>query len=455
MIEDTIAAIATPPGAGGIAIVRVSGPAAIAIADRCFRHAHGKAPSNAAPGHFLVGHFVDGEEVVDQVLLLLMRAPHSYTCEDVVEFQGHGGAQCAQQMLRRVLQAGARLAEPGEFTQRAFLNGRLDLAQAEAVLDLIHARSERAAAAALDQLEGGLSNLINAIYDDLVAVDGDVEATLDFPEDQLPPTVLPNLTQRLTAVQGRMQMLLNSWDEGHMLRDGALIVISGKPNVGKSTLLNGLLGRDRAIVSNMPGTTRDTIEEDGVISGIPVRLVDTAGLRETDCEIERSGIERTHLQMKRADLHLYVIDASQPIDQQVINNISTLPAGRSLLIWNKMDKALADLNIDNTHPVERIIATQVPGIDVVKNAIRGFLSRRIDLQARPHATISARHRQLLLSAADEVRDAVDMLSTSNEKGCVLVADHLRGALELLGQVVGRHYHEELLDQIFARFCIGK
>ena len=454
MNDDTIAAIATPPGEGGIAVVRVSGPDALRIADQVFQHPV-STPSSSPPNRFLVGYVVDNQEVIDQVLLLVMRAPHSYTCEDVVEFQGHGGGQCAQRILRCVCAAGARLAEPGEFTQRAFLNGRLDLVQAEAVLDLIHARSERAAAAAIEQLEGNLSKQFNAVYDRLIAVASDLEATLDFPEDELPDTVIPSLIHRLQVAHAHMDKLMATWDEGHLLRDGALIVISGKPNVGKSTLLNGLLGRDRAIVSSIPGTTRDTIEENGVINGIPVRWVDTAGLRETECEIERIGIQRAQNQMDKADLHLYMIDASQPIDQQVINRVSTLPLGKTLIIVNKMDRALKHLNIESKHPVERIIATESVYIERVKESINTIVLNRTGLHEKSHAAISERHRQSLDAAQREVEGAIDMLSIGCEDTCVLASSRVRVALEAIGEVLGRQYHSELLDQIFARFCIGK
>lgn len=454
MNEDTIAAIATPPGEGGIAVVRVSGPDALRIADAVFKHPDTK-PSAIHAGRFIVGYVVDNKQLIDQVLLLVMRSPHSYTCEDVVEFQGHGGRQCAQRILRCVCQAGARLAGPGEFTQRAFLNGRLDLVQAEAVLDLIHAQSERAATAAMEQLEGNLSKQFNKVYDALIAVASDLEATLDFPEDELPDTVLPALIKRLKGTLEDVRHLIATWEEGHLLRDGALIVISGKPNVGKSTLLNGLLGRDRAIVSNIPGTTRDTIEESGVINGIPVRWVDTAGLRETDCEIERIGIQRAQSQMDKADLHCYVIDASEPIDQQVINNLESIPVGKTLVVINKIDLARENLIFEIKHPVERVIATESVYIEGIKKIITSMLSSRMDLHDAPHGVISERHRRSLEAAAQEIDAATEMLFTGREESCALAASRIRTALELVGEVIGRNYHDDLLDQIFSRFCIGK
>ena len=275
---------------------------------------------------------------LDEVLLLIMRSPQSYTAEDVIELQGHGGNVAAKRILRRALDAGARMAEPGEFTKRAFINGRIDLLQAEAVLDLVHAGSDRAAAAAIEQLEGKLSCSFNEIYDSLVSVAADLEATLDFPDDELPESTMPELSRRLNDSRIlRIGNLISTWDEGHILREGALVVISGKPNVGKSTMMNTLLGRDRAIVSQIPGTTRDTIEERYVLDGIPLRLVDTAGLRETQCEIEQEGVRRARAQLQKADLHLYLVDASTPLDDDDRDHLAALKSEKCVVVLNKSD----------------------------------------------------------------------------------------------------------------------
>ena len=274
---------------------------------------------------------------IDEVIILIMRAPRSYTGEDVVEIQGHGGHVVARRILRRVLDGGARLAEPGEFTQRAFLNGRMDLLQAEAVLDLVRAKSDRAAVAALEQLEGSLSSRFNQVYDQLLAAATDVEASLDFPDDELPQTDTQEIIAHLRTAREEMAQLMTGWDEGHILRDGATVVISGKPNVGKSTLMNTLLGRDRSIVSPIPGTTRDTIEEGLILDGFPVRMVDTAGLRETDCVVEKEGVRRTVMQMERADLHLHMLDASRPMDEQDRAQVESLDADRCIIVLNKVD----------------------------------------------------------------------------------------------------------------------
>ncbi len=453
--DDTIAAIATAPGEAGISIVRISGPEALGVADQVFI-CKGDKPSARSANTFVVGHVVDGEEVIDQAILLVMRAPHSYTGEDVVELQGHGGSMCSRRILRCVLDAGARPAEPGEFTQRAFLNGRIDLVQAEAVLDLICARSERAATAALDQLEGGLSRKFNGIYDQIMLVAGDLEATLDFPEDELPEQVLPELVRRAREAERTLESLIATWDEGHLLRDGALVVIAGRPNVGKSTLLNKLLGTARAIVSPSPGTTRDTIEEEFVVNGIPLRLVDTAGLRDSECDIEREGIDRTRAHLRRADLPIYLVSANEPLDAADKTLISSLPVGRSIIVINKID--LGNIHYKGVfapHPVIEACLAGDFGVDEIRGVVGGLLSSRLDLGARPHATISERHRRFLAGAREDMGAACEMLGAGREDMAALASARMRSALEQIGSVTGRVYQDDLLDHIFSRFCIGK
>jgi tRNA modification GTPase len=312
---DTIAAIATPPGQGGVGIVRVSGSKVWKIADQIFRSS--ETPSKAKGGTFLHGKVIaaDGTEI-DEALCLIFRAPKSYTGEDTIEIQGHGGPVVLKKILRRCLDAGARMAEPGEFTKRAFLNGKMDLVQAEAVADLIHAQSDRAAKAALEQLEGGLSRQFNALYDGLMETAADIETTLDFVEDELPEDVFPSLGKKLDESFQGLENLLATWDEGRLLREGARVVVMGRPNAGKSTLFNALLGSDRAIVTELPGTTRDVIEETLVLDGVPLRVLDTAGLRETECLIEQEGIRRARAHSAAADIAVYLIDSSLPFSKE-------------------------------------------------------------------------------------------------------------------------------------------
>ncbi|HSR87408.1 MAG TPA: tRNA uridine-5-carboxymethylaminomethyl(34) synthesis GTPase MnmE, partial [Pontiella sp.] len=441
---DTIAAIATPPGEGGVGIVRISGPEARPIADTIFKALDDVPVSQHAHGTFAYGKVLDAEgNDIDTGLALVMRAPRSYTCEDVVEIQGHGGAVGMRRILRRALEAGARMAEPGEFTKRAFLNGRIDLVQAEGIYDLIRARSDRAASAAMEQMDGRLSRQFNAIYNAFLEVAANLETTLDFVEDELPDDVFSGIAALLDRTFHSLDELLDTWDEGRLLREGARVVILGRPNAGKSTLLNALLGYDRAIVSSTAGTTRDTIEEGFVLDGIPLRIIDTAGLRETDCEIEAEGIRRAEMHGEEAHLSIYLIDASQPLHEEDRVRLDKLDRARSIVVLNKIDRGR---QIEGVEGVETCLLSQT-GIRELKQAMADLLENGADLHAPPHAVISERHRQLLVKAHDEARQASGFLQENIEANAVLACEHLRTALEYLGQVTGRVYHEELLDNI--------
>src|SRR5664280_1384320 len=315
MLDDTIAAVATPLGEGGLAVIRLSGPEALAVADRSFAPA-GEAsvkPSAAATHTIHFGHVVRDGQTVDEVLLAVMRAPRTFTREDVVEITCHGGILAAKMVLDPVLANGARLAEPGEFTRRAFLNGRIDLAQAEAVADLIHSRTELALRAAHEQLAGKLSQRINKLRDEMLETLAHVEAQIDFPEEDIAPDTLEQLIARLENGIAFMDELLRTANEGQILRRGIRAAIVGRPNVGKSSLLNQLLGHDRAIVSHIAGTTRDTIEETANVRGLPVIFIDTAGLREARNQIEVEGIRRSRESLAQAEFILHVLDASEPL----------------------------------------------------------------------------------------------------------------------------------------------
>lgn len=467
--KDTIAAISTAPGEGGIAIVRISGPGTYTIADAVFR-GRGDPPSRRRPFTFAYGSICDGDgHRIDDVLMLFMRAPRSYTGEDQVEIHGHGGAISCQRILRRVLETGARLAAPGEFTQRAFLHGRMDLVQAEAVLDLIKARSERAAQAAVDQLDGSISNSLLSVYDDTISAHADLEATLDFPEDELPEAVMDDIARRLQEIKARTDSLLATWSEGRMLREGALVVIAGRPNVGKSTLMNVLLGQDRAIVSETPGTTRDTIEEGYVLNGIPLRLVDTAGLRDTPCTVEQEGIRRSHDQLRKADVTVYLLDASVGWTEEDKANLARLDPTKTIVMWNKIDlislvpgdspkmpEYSSGAQIDQpAPPILRLSLRDRPSVALIREALAGALHVTYRQGAEQQAVISERHRAILAGFRDQVVAALDLVATRRDDQVPLASAHLRDGLEALGTATGRVYHEELLNRIFSRFCIGK
>jgi tRNA modification GTPase len=454
---DTIAAIATPPGEGGVGIVRISGPAVWRIADEIFRPLDSIPVGAREHGTFSYGKVVEaGGSEIDTGMVLIMRGPKSYTCEDVVEVQGHGGAVGMRRILRRVLDAGARMAEPGEFTKRAFLNGRIDLVQAEGVFDLIRARSDRAASAAMEQMEGKLSHQFDSVYDAFMEVAANLQTTLDFVEDELPDDVFTGIASLLDTTFIALENLLQTWDEGRLLREGARVVILGRPNAGKSTLLNALLGFDRAIVSSTAGTTRDTLEEGFVLGGIPLRIIDTAGLRETDCEIEAEGVRRAEAHGAEAHLAIYLLDASQPLHAEDRERLNKLDADKSVVVLNKVDlgNQLESLKTEFPNLVEASLIVD-EGVEGLKDAMSAMLEQGADLHAPPHAVISERHRDLLIRAHREAKQARQFLNVNVEENAALATEHLRSALECLGQVTGRVYHEELLDNIFSRFCIGK
>jgi tRNA modification GTPase len=454
---ETIAAIITAPGEGAVSIVRISGPEALSLADQIFSCTP-PLPSKRKEYTFVYGKIHDGAQLLDEGLCLIFRAPRSYTAEDVVELQCHGGGTTAHRILRACLQRGARLAEPGEFTRRAFLNGRLDLVQAEAVMDVIRSHSERSQTAAREQLEGKLSRKIDGIYDQLLQIAAQLEATLDFPEDELPESVIPLLREEVQQALTTIGTLLNDWQEGHVLRDGALVVVSGKPNVGKSTLLNTLLGHARAIVSDIPGTTRDSIEAEFLMEGFPMKLVDTAGLREAEDVVEREGIQRTRQYVEKADLHIHVLDLSQPADAQSEENLQALVPGKSLLVCNKTDLPRlfhVEQWPEDVLRVETALSIE-EGYEDVLSALKTLLSGSIDLSARPHAVISERHYRILHQVEDDLREVEALLLQDQvEERLVLAIPGLRESLTRLGEITGREYHEDLLDQVFSTFCIGK
>jgi tRNA modification GTPase len=456
--QDTIAAIATAPGEAGIAVVRISGPESLGIADAVFRGS--RPPLLQRPSGTFCHGFIRTEagnrprRDLDEVIVLVYRAPHSYTREDVIEIQCHGGRASARRILDTVLMAGARLAEPGEFTKRAFLNGRIDLLQAEAVADLIRAQSDRAAGAAMEQLEGNLSLSFGSLYDDLLSVASDMEASLDFLEDELPPTTMADLCARLTRSRSKAEELLGTWDEGHVLREGALVVICGKPNVGKSTLLNALLGKSRAIVTEVPGTTRDTIEESVVMEGFPVRLVDTAGLRATDCQVEREGVVRAEALMAKADLVAYMIDCSAELGTDDRKALVDLKPERTLVVLNKTDLGVRVQPKDVTpHRGVLCSLTHGKGLEEIRSALVSKLGVRGGEEVR--AVISGRHRQIIQYALNAMNEALTLLSTGKDDTILLAADALRDALNELGKASGKTYTEDLLNAIFGRFCVGK
>ena len=454
--DDTIAAIATPLGEGGLAVVRLSGAQALAVADRCFQPL-GKSSQkvSAAPTHTLhYGKIIHQGRVVDEVLAAVMRAPRTYTREHVVEISCHGGLLVAKSVLDALLENGARLALPGEFTQRAFLNGRLDLAQAEAVADLIHARTELALDAANEQLAGQLSRRINQLRDDLLHTLAHVEAHIDFPDEDIAPDTKAQLLARLQAGVAFMDQLLSTANEGQLLRRGLRAAIIGRPNVGKSSLLNQLLGHDRAIVSPIPGTTRDTIEETANIRGLPVVFVDTAGLREGGDAIESEGIRRSRVALDRAELVLHVLDASEPLTPADEGFLREFAARKHLLVCNKTDlPRRLQLPGDAATPMIELSCATGQGIETLKDAIKQLVWSG-DLRTEMlQVMINSRHQDALKRARAGTLQTIAALAA--DYSLELAAVDLRIAVNAVGEIVGKTTTEDLLDSIFSQFCIGK
>ena len=456
MLTDTIAAIATPVGEAGLAVVRISGPDALAVAERCFRPAGKDAvrPSEAATHTIHFGHvFRDGRSV-DEVLLSVMRAPRTFTREDAVELTCHGGMLPAKLVLDAVLESGARLAEPGEFTRRAFLNGRIDLAQAEAVADLIHSRTELALRAANEQLAGKLSQRINQLRDQLMNVLAHVEAHIDFPEEDIAPDTRSQLMARLEESVAFMEELLRTANEGQLLRRGIRAAIIGRPNAGKSSLLNQLLGHDRAIVSAIPGTTRDTIEETANIRGLPVVFIDTAGLRKARDEIEVEGIRRSRQSLEKAEFILHVLDGSEPLRTSEEVFLEESASKKRILVRNKIDlpqRLKLPEALDSS--AIGVCCLKGQGIEPLKDAIRS-LAWSGEIRAEMlEVMINSRHQDALNRARSAAARAVEALQ--GELTLELVAMDLRIAANAVGEVVGKTTTEDLLDAIFGQFCIGK
>jgi tRNA modification GTPase len=457
--EDTIAAIATAVGEGGIGIVRVSGSNALAIADKLFCSFFGKGIIKIPSHHVLYGHVIDGTtgEVIDEAMLLIMRGPHSYTCEDVVEFQCHGGAVPMRKILAATLVAGARLAEPGEFTKRAFLNGRLDLTQAEAVIDVIRAKTDASLKVAVNHLSGKLSQQISGIRNNLLHMIAHLEAAIDFPEEDIESVSAMKVQQWVEPIMIQIGKLLASSHSGRILRDGLKTVIIGKPNVGKSSLLNALLKEQRAIVTAIPGTTRDSIEEYVNVRGIPLKIIDTAGIRETQDVVEKLGVEKSRELIKAADLILVILDCSEPLtseDQQIINITSDY---KGFILLNKADLPVA-LSYDavkklaGNWPILQLSLETGEGLEkleqqIVEEVYSGQISAEADY------VNNVRHVNCLKQAEKQLQDALAAIKQGLPIDCIVI--DLRGAWEVLGEIIGDTVGEDLIDQIFSQFCIGK
>ena len=454
-VEDTIAAVSTPVGEGGIGIVRISGAKALKIADGIFVSKNGKKPSDYGTYTVHYGHIAN----IDEVLLTVMRAPKSYTKEDIVEINCHGGIQAVKKIFNLVIERGARVAQPGEFTKRAFLNGRIDLAQAEAVLDVIRAKTEGSLKSAVGQLEGSLSKDVSAMLDVLAGIASHIEASIDFPDEELDIIKEEALEKKIKGILGKMKNLIDSFNEGVVLREGVLAVICGKPNVGKSSLMNLLLKRDRVIVAPVPGTTRDAVEEMISLNGVPIRLVDTAGIGEVDDILYKESSGKSKRYIEKADIVLFMLDASAEIDEEDLDIIRLVEGKKKLVIVNKIDlgarpalkKRLAPLFTGEV--VVEVSVEKKINIDLLERSILDMVWSGKYVQGEGAILTNARHKELLdkafsnmLSVSKAVKDAMHP---------ELIAVDLKEAIFNLGLIVGRSASDDILDRIFENFCIGK
>lgn len=456
--ETTIAAIATAPGEGGIGIVRISGSRAADVADALFHTKKIKSFHEAEPYRLYFGHVVRKDQRVDEGLAVYMKAPHSYTGEDVVEIQIHGSTEALRETLELALENGALPASRGEFTKRAFLNGRLDLSQAEAVMDIIEARGSAALSQAESHLSGALSRFVKMSRDELTDLITKLEVTIDYPEEDLEDLTNEQIGEGLDGIEKSLSSLLKRSEEGRIIKDGLRTAIVGRPNAGKSSLLNALLQEDRAIVTDIPGTTRDTIEESIKIGGVPLVLMDTAGLRETDNKVEKIGIERAKKSMEQADLVLAVIDGSHALEKEDKELLSSLKGRKSMVILNKYDlpqevdeeeiKALA-----GDAPVVSLSARYGSGMEELEEALRRLTETQDRDAGRRLFLTNLRHVDLVKKALEAVRRAQKSLQDGMPADCITV--DLVEAWNRMGEITGETVDNELINKIFERFCVGK
>ncbi|MCL6571002.1 MAG: tRNA uridine-5-carboxymethylaminomethyl(34) synthesis GTPase MnmE [Bacillus sp. (in: Bacteria)] len=458
---DTIAAISTPMGEGAIAIVRLSGGDAIQIADKLFKSVGGKLLSNVATHTIHYGHLLDPKsaQVVEEVMVSVMKGPKTFTKEDIVEINCHGGIVSVNSVLQLVLTSGARLAEPGEFTKRAFLNGRIDLSQAEAVMDLIRAKTDRAMNVALGQMEGRLSKLIRRLRQEILEILAHVEVNIDYPEyDDVEDMTHKMLLEKAHFVREEIKKLLQTSQQGKILRDGLSTVIVGRPNVGKSSLLNSLVHENKAIVTDIPGTTRDVIEEYVNVRGVPLRLSDTAGIRETEDIIERIGVERSRQVLKEADLILLVLNYADKLTIEDENLFEVVSKMNTIVIVNKTDltKQIDMERVNKLAQSHHIVTTSLleeRGIDELEEAIASlFFAGSIDGGDITYVS-NSRHIALLHLCLTTIEEAIDNVEMGIPIDIVQI--DLTRTWELLGEIIGESVHESLIDQLFSQFCLGK
>ncbi|HGZ6152364.1 TPA: tRNA uridine-5-carboxymethylaminomethyl(34) synthesis GTPase MnmE [Staphylococcus aureus] len=456
---DTITSISTPMGEGAIGIVRLSGPQAVEIADKLYK---GKHLLNDVPSHTInYGHIIDPEskEVIEEVMVSVLRAPKTFTREDIIEINCHGGILTINRVLELTMTYGARMAEPGEFTKRAFLNGRIDLSQAEAVMDFIRSKTDRASKVAMNQIEGRLSDLIKKQRQSILEILAQVEVNIDYPEyDDVEDATTEFLLEQSKEIKQEINRLLDTGAQGKIMREGLSTVIVGKPNVGKSSMLNNLIQDNKAIVTEVAGTTRDILEEYVNVRGVPLRLVDTAGIRETEDIVEKIGVERSRKALSQADLILFVLNNNEALTQEDYTLYEVVKNEDVIVIVNKMDlEQNIDINevkdmIGDTPLIQTSMLKQ-EGIDELEIQIRDlFFGGEVQNQDMTYVS-NSRHISLLKQARQTIQDAIDAAESGVPMDMVQI--DLTRTWEILGEIIGETASDELIDQLFSQFCLGK
>lgn len=457
-MADTIAAVATAMTASGIGIIRISGPDSREIAGKIYRSKGGKKRIENVPSHTIqYGFICDEDEIIDEVLVMVMDAPRSYTGENTVEIDCHGGVLAMKRVLETVVKYGARPAEPGEFTKRAFLNGRIDLSQAEAVIDVINAKNEYALKSSISQLRGNIQRVIKEIRQGIIYQIAYIESALDDPEHISIDGYGDTLKGEISLLKEKLESLLNTVREGKLMKEGIKTVIVGKPNAGKSSLLNLLVGEERAIVTDIAGTTRDILEETIVLHGISLRMIDTAGIRDTDDVVEKIGVKKAVENAKDADLILYVVDSSVPLDENDREIIELLKDKKSIVILNKMDLKQqvteGELKEKTSHPVVAVSAKEEEGIELLEAQIKDmFFEGNLSFNDEIYIT-NMRHK----AALEEAKRSLEMVENSIEMQMPedFFSIDLMNAYEVLGSIIGESVGEDLVNEIFSKFCTGK
>ena len=457
-IDDTIAAIATAPGEGGIGIIRISGEKSLQVAQSIFKSKSGKMIKDYNARTLIYGTVVDNEKVIDEVLVAYMKGPNSYTAEDVIEINSHGGFISVKKILELILSKGVRLAEAGEFTKRAFLNGRIDLSQAEAIIDVIKSKTDMAHEVAQSQLEGSLAKKIKDLRMNVTEVLAHLEVSIDFAEEDVEEITYQTLEEKALELRNEIKKLYDTAESGKILRDGLKTVIVGKPNVGKSSLLNSILGENRAIVTDIAGTTRDVIEEFVNIKGIPLKIVDTAGIRETEDVVEKIGVEKSRESFSTADLVIMVLDASRKLSEEDMEILESLKNKKTIVLLNKMDLE-PQIELEkieefvNSEDIIKISALKHQGIEELQDKIEAMVYHGSVKNSSNLMITNSRHKDALFKAYESINDAISAIEQRMPYDFIEV--DFKNIWDYLGYINGDTVREDLLDTIFANFCIGK